>query len=74
MKMIPFFCSLTHLSSVPLHGEAAGSVRVYACVPRTEDICHETNSVSGVFPRYWWYHNVAVSALALQREKGGGLN
>lgn len=71
MKMIPFFCSLKDLSSVPLRGEAAESV---VCVPRTEDICHETNSVSGVFPRYWRYHNVAVGALALQREKGGGLN
>lgn len=40
-------------------------------MPGTESICHVTNNVSRIFPRYWWYHDVAVSMLALQREREG---
>lgn len=38
-------------------------------MPGIGDICHVANNVSRIFSRSWWYHHVAVSMRALQRER-----
>lgn len=38
-------------------------------MPGTGDICHVANNVSRIFSRSWWYHDVAVSMRAPQRER-----
>lgn len=54
-----FFSSLTPflLSLLCLPGWWWSSVHVLG----TENVCHVTNSVSRMFPRLRWYHDIAVS-------------